>query len=155
MSEISVQVEDFDVGVETAQLRKINRSTGAIATFIGTVSDVNESAQIVSLRLEHYPGMTEKSIAEIIQQAKQRWPLLGVRVIHRVGELKLGEQIVFVGVSSRHRSAAFEACEFIMDYLKTRAPFWKKETTHDGARWVAARASDDNAADRWQSNGSA
>lgn len=154
MSEISVQAEDFDVGIETAGLREINRSTGAIATFIGTVSDVNESAQIVSLRLEHYPGMTEKSIAKIIQQAKQRWPLLGVRVIHRVGELKLGEQIVFVGVSSRHRGAAFEACEFIMDYLKTRAPFWKKETTRDGARWVESRASDCAAAERWKSNSS-
>lgn len=149
LNEVSVQTEDFDVGCETTRLREMNLSTGAIATFIGTVSDLNDNAQIVSLRLEHYPGMTEKSIAEIIQQAKQRWPLLGVRVIHRVGELKLGEQIVFVGVSSRHRGAAFEACEFIMDYLKTRAPFWKKETMRDGARWVESRASDCDAANRW------
>lgn len=147
-----MQTEDFDVGCETTRLHEMNLSIGAIATFVGTVSDVNENAQIVSLRLEHYPGMTEKSIAEIIQQAKQRWPLLGVRVIHRVGELKLGEQIVFVGVSSRHRGAAFDACEFIMDYLKTRAPFWKKETTRSGTRWVESRASDSDAAERWQSN---
>lgn len=154
MNEISVQQTDFDVGFEVARLREINPSTGAVATFIGAVSAVNEHAQIVSLRLEHYPGMTEKSIAAIIQEAKQRWPLLGVRVIHRVGELQLGEQIVFVGVSSRHRGAAFEACEFIMDYLKTRAPFWKKETTVEGARWVESRAADCAAAERWQSNDS-
>jgi len=169
MNEVSVQTEDFDTGVETTRLRALSAHTGAIATFIGVVSesvgvvsegigavsDSNENSRIVSLYLEHYPGMTEKSIAAIVQQAQQRWPLLGVRVIHRIGELQRGEQIVFVGVSSRHRGAAFDACEFIMDYLKTRAPFWKKETTQNSVHWVDARASDCAAAKRWESNDSA
>lgn len=150
MSEISIQHADFDAGIEIAQLRAANRSTGAVASFVGVVSDINESAEVSSLALEHYPGMTEKTIADIIAQAKQRWPLLAVRVIHRIGELHTTDQIVFVGVASRHRGAAFSACEFIMDFLKTQAPFWKKEKTVAGERWIDARSSDDDAASRWR-----
>lgn len=146
---ISIQVADFDAGAEIASLRAASAETGAVATFIGVVSDKNDGSNVTGLQLEHYPGMTEKSIATIIEQAQQRWPLLGVRVIHRVGNLAVRDQIVFVGVSSRHRGAAFSACEFIMDFLKTRAPFWKKEATSSGSRWVDARASDDAAAQRW------
>lgn len=150
MSEISIQREDFDSGIEVAHLRAVDNSIGAVANFIGVVSDTNENATINSLTLEHYPGMTEKSIAAIIAAAKQRWPLLGVKVIHRIGELKRGDQIVFVGVASRHRGAAFSACEFIMDFLKTQAPFWKKEKTGAGERWVDARSSDTEATTRWR-----
>lgn len=150
MSEISIQREDFDSGIEVAHLRETSNSIGAVASFIGVVSDANENATINSLTLEHYPGMTEKSIVAIIAEAKQRWPLLAVKVIHRIGELKRGEQIVFVGVASRHRGAAFSACEFIMDFLKTQAPFWKKEQTASGERWVDARATDSAALARWR-----
>lgn len=146
---ISIQTDDFDAGAEIASLRAASAETGAIATFVGVVSDNNDGIHVTALQLEHYPGMTEKSIATIIEEAQQRWPLLGVRVIHRVGNLAVRDQIVFVGVSSRHRGAAFAACEFIMDFLKTRAPFWKKEATSNGSRWVDARASDDDAAQRW------
>jgi molybdopterin synthase catalytic subunit len=146
---ISIQTTDFDAGVEIACLREASVETGAVATFIGVVSDRNEGSDVSAMQLEHYPGMTEKSIATIIEEAQKRWPLLGVRVIHRVGNLAVRDQIVFVGVSSRHRGAAFSACEFIMDFLKTRAPFWKKETTDNGSRWVDARATDDAAAQRW------
>ncbi len=151
MSEISIQQADFDVGAEVTRLRAASEHTGAVATFIGVVSDFNDDAQVSSLVLEHYPGMTEKAIGDIIVQAKQRWPLLGVRVIHRIGELQCSDQIVFVGVASRHRGAAFSACEFIMDFLKTRAPFWKKEMTASGVRWVDARSSDTDAVARWNS----
>ena len=151
MLEISIQHADFDAGAEIAQLRAIDRSIGAVASFVGVVSDMNENAEVSSLTLEHYPGMTEKSIAGIIAQAKQRWPLLAVKVIHRIGELHNTDQIVFVGVASRHRHAAFSACEFIMDFLKTQAPFWKKEKTTAGEYWVDARSSDDEAAARWRS----
>lgn len=151
MSEISIQHADFDAGAEIAQLRIRNRSIGAVASFVGVVSDINDNADVSSLALEHYPGMTEKTIADIIAQAKQRWPLFAVKVIHRIGELHSTDQIVFVGVASRHRGAAFSACEFIMDFLKTQAPFWKKETTAAGERWVDARSSDDIATERWHS----
>jgi molybdopterin synthase catalytic subunit len=124
---------------------------GAVAAFIGTVRDVNADASVSSMTLEHYPGMTEKALDAIVAEAKARWNILQALVIHRVGPLKPADQIVLVGVTSAHRGEAFAACEFIMDYLKTRAPFWKKEETASGTRWVEARASDDDAAARWQS----
>ncbi|MGF1713876.1 molybdopterin synthase catalytic subunit MoaE [Photobacterium chitinilyticum] len=146
---ISVQFEDFSVAEEYAKLAE-GTDAGAVVTFIGKVRDFNQGEAVTGLSLEHYPGMTEKSLEEIVVQACERWPLLQTRVIHRVGDLDLGDQIVFVGVSSAHRGAAFQACEFIMDYLKTRAPFWKKEQTPDESRWVDARETDSSAADRWQ-----
>ena len=146
---VSVQVEDFSVADEYAKLAE-GTDAGAVVTFIGKVRDFNQGDDVTGLSLEHYPGMTEKALAEIIEQACERWPLLKTRVIHRVGDLELGDQIVFVGVTSAHRGAAFEACEFIMDYLKTRAPFWKKEQTNSESRWVDARDTDTSAADRWQ-----
>lgn len=149
MSEIAIQREDFDVNIELRQLRERDLETGALASFVGVVSARNEGDAVTALELEHYPGMTEQSIADIIAEARRRWPLLGARVIHRVGRLSIGDQIIFVGVSSRHRGAAFDACEFIMDFLKTHAPFWKKEFTADGARWVDAREGDTAAAARW------
>ncbi|MDP2532359.1 molybdopterin synthase catalytic subunit MoaE [Photobacterium damselae subsp. piscicida] len=145
---ISVQFEDFSVADEYEKLAQ-GTEAGAVVTFIGKVRDFNQGDSVTGLSLEHYPGMTEKALSEIVEQARARWPLLQVRVIHRVGDLDLGNQIVFVGVSSAHRGASFEACEFIMDYLKTRAPFWKKEQTPEENRWVDARESDTSAADRW------
>ncbi|GAL07577.1 molybdenum cofactor biosynthesis protein MoaE [Photobacterium aphoticum] len=145
---ISVQFDDFSVADEYAALSQ-GTDAGAVVTFIGKVRDFNQGDSVTGLSLEHYPGMTEKSLAAIVDEAKTRWPLLKVRVIHRVGDLALGDQIVFVGVTSAHRGAAFQACEFIMDYLKTRAPFWKKEQTPDESRWVDARETDTSAADRW------
>ncbi|WP_318503844.1 molybdopterin synthase catalytic subunit MoaE [Photobacterium leiognathi] len=145
---ISVQFDDFSVADEYAKLSE-GTEAGAVVTFIGKVRDFNQGDAVTGLSLEHYPGMTEKSLQEIVDQANQRWPLLKTRVIHRVGDLALGDQIVFVGVTSAHRGAAFEACEFIMDYLKTRAPFWKKEQTTEQSRWVDARETDTSAADRW------
>ncbi|MCG3886716.1 molybdopterin synthase catalytic subunit MoaE [Photobacterium leiognathi] len=145
---ISVQFDDFSVADEYAKLSE-GTEAGAVVTFIGKVRDFNQGDTVTGLSLEHYPGMTEKSLQEIVDQANQRWPLLKTRVIHRVGDLALGDQIVFVGVTSAHRGAAFEACEFIMDYLKTRAPFWKKEQTPEQSRWVDARETDTSAADRW------
>ncbi|PSW21082.1 molybdopterin synthase catalytic subunit MoaE [Photobacterium sanctipauli] len=145
---ISVQFEDFSVADEYEQLAQ-GTDAGAVVTFVGKVRDFNQGDAVTGLSLEHYPGMTEKSLAEIVEQATARWPLLKTRVIHRVGDLALGDQIVFVGVTSAHRGAAFEACEFIMDYLKTRAPFWKKEQTPEESRWVDARETDTSAADRW------
>ncbi|WP_297482373.1 molybdopterin synthase catalytic subunit MoaE [uncultured Photobacterium sp.] len=145
---ILVQHEDFSVADEYAKLADGNEA-GAVVTFIGKVRDFNQGDVVTGLSLEHYPGMTEKALQEIIVQARSRWPLLQTRVIHRVGDLELGDQIVFVGVTSAHRGAAFEACEFIMDYLKTRAPFWKKEQTPSESRWVDARETDNSAADRW------
>jgi len=147
---VRVQTEDFDVGRELAALRGGDRAVGAVAAFIGTVRDVNADASVASMTLEHYPGMTEKALAAIIADAKSRWEIADALVIHRVGALKPADQIVLVGVTSAHRGDAFAACEFIIDYLKTRAPFWKKEETPDGARWVEARASDDEAAARWR-----
>ncbi|MBK5104619.1 MAG: molybdopterin synthase catalytic subunit MoaE [Burkholderiales bacterium] len=146
---VKVQQEDFDVGAEIAAFRRANAGIGAIASFIGLVRDVNEGDAVAGMSLEHYPGMTEKALAGIIDEAKQRWDIIDALVIHRVGALMPLDQIVLVVVSGAHRGATFAACEFIMDYLKTRAPFWKKEQTAQGARWVEARASDDQAAERW------
>ncbi|KJY74562.1 molybdopterin synthase catalytic subunit [Vibrio coralliilyticus] len=150
MERVSVQFEDFSVGAEYEALAQ-GTASGAVVTFVGKVRDMNLGDSVTGLSLEHYPGMTEKALGEICQQAEQRWPLLDVRVIHRVGDLDIGDQIVFVGVSSAHRGAAFEACEFIMDYLKTKAPFWKKERTTEETRWVESRESDAKAAERWKS----
>ena len=147
---VRVQSEDFDAGRELAALRRGDRSVGAVAAFIGTVRDVNAKASVASMTLEHYPGMTEKALIAIIDDAKSRWDIADALVIHRVGALKPADQIVLVGVTSAHRGDAFAACEFIIDYLKTRAPFWKKEDTTEGVRWVEPRASDDDAAARWR-----
>ena len=144
---ISVQENDFDVSHEIDALTADAGSVGAVASFVGLVRD--EDKLLSSMTLEHYAGMTEKAIGEIIATAEQRWSLLGVRVIHRIGKLFPGDRIVLVVVSSRHRGDAFAACEFVMDYLKTQAPFWKREETTQGARWVEARDSDDEAAGRW------
>jgi molybdopterin synthase catalytic subunit len=150
---VRVQSEDFEVGAEIAALRRANPKIGAVATFIGVVRDVNEGGSVDEMALEHYPGMTERSIEEIISQARGRWDIYDALVVHRVGLLKPTDQIVLVIVTSGHRADAFAACEFIMDYLKTRAPFWKKEKTPSGARWVDARVSDDIAAERWRLKG--
>jgi len=151
---IRVQTEDFDLGAEVALLRAGNAQVGAVATFVGTVREVNEGAGVSMMELEHYPGMTEKALEDIVAKARARWPIFDATVIHRVGPLQPLDQIVLVAVTSSHRGAAFAACEFIMDYLKTEAPFWKKEHTPDGVRWVDARVSDDAALARWglQSN---
>jgi molybdopterin synthase catalytic subunit len=146
---VRVQTEDFDVGAEVAALRRGNPKVGAVASFVGVVRDLNEGDSVARMTLEHYPGMTEKAIEAIVAEARTRWDIIDVTVIHRVGELKPTDQIVLVVVSSGHRGEAFAACEFVMDYLKTRAPFWKKEETPQGTRWVEARASDDEAAERW------
>jgi len=146
---VSVQTRDFDAGAEIAALRT-DPSVGALVTFVGTVRDINEGDAVASMTLEHYPGMTEKALAGIVDEAHRRWKLNAVRVIHRVGTLHALDQIVFVGVAGRHRGECFAACEFIMDYLKTQAPFWKKEATGRGERWVEARESDDEAARRWE-----
>lgn len=147
---VRVQTEDFDIGGEILKLRKANPKIGAIACFVGVCRDMNEGAAVSAMTLEHYPGMTEKSVQTIVDQAKARWTVYDVLVIHRVGTLQPTDQIVLVVVTSAHRGEAFFACEFIMDFLKTRAPFWKKEDTPSGGRWVDARASDDDAAARWR-----
>ena len=147
---VRVQTEDFDINAEIAALRRGNPKIGAIASFIGVVRDVNDGDAVTEMALEHYPGMTEKSIEDIIGQARARWNVLDALVIHRIGTLKPLDQIVLVIVTGGHRGDAFAACEFLMDYLKTRAPFWKKEVTPEGARWVDARSSDDEAAARWE-----
>jgi molybdopterin synthase catalytic subunit len=146
---VRVQEEDFDIGAEIAALRRDDPRIGAIASFIGLVRDLNEGDAVAGMTLEHYPGMTEKALSGIVAEAKRRWDIIDALVIHRVGELKPLDQIVLVVVSGAHRGPAFEACEFVMDYLKTQAPFWKKEQTAQGARWVEARASDEQAAERW------
>jgi molybdopterin synthase catalytic subunit len=146
---VRVQSEDFDVAVEIANLRAQNASVGAVASFIGCVRDLNDGDHVGLLYLEHYPGMTENELSRICLEAAARWNVIDSLVIHRIGELKPLDQIVFVAVTSAHRSDAFRACEFIMDYLKTQAPFWKRESTPNGMRWVDARASDDEAAARW------
>ena len=146
---MSIQHGDFDVGAEVARLRSGDAGVGAVATFIGTVRDANDGVGVAALELEHYPGMTEKAIEAMIDEAKRRFDIRGARVVHRVGPLAPGDQIVLVVVSSAHRGPAFQACEFLMDYLKTQAPFWKKETTPEGARWVDARVADDAALARW------
>jgi molybdopterin synthase catalytic subunit len=146
---VRVQQEDFDSGAEITAFRRSDPGIGAIASFIGLVRDVNDGAEVAGMTLEHYPGMTEKALAGIVAAAKARWDIIDALVIHRVGALKPLDQIVLVAVAGAHRGSAFSACEFIMDYLKTQAPFWKKEQTAQGARWVEARASDDQAAERW------
>ena len=147
---VSVQSADFDVGAEIAALSKGLPMVGAVASFVGLVrGDGDTSEPVAAMNLEHYPGMTEKALNVIVVEANARWALRRVRVIHRTGRLGLGDQIVFVGVASAHRADAFAACEFIMDFLKTRAPFWKKEESEAGGRWVDARELDDAAAARW------
>lgn len=147
---VRVQTEDFDAGAEILRLRRGNPKIGAVASFIGLVRDVNEGDAVAGMTLEHYPGMTEKALDEIVQEAKRRWDIFDALVIHRVGPLSPTDQIVLVVTASGHRGEAFASCEFIMDYLKTKAPFWKKEDTGAGARWVDARESDDQAASRWE-----
>ncbi len=146
---VRVQSGDFDIGAEIVELRKGNAKIGAIASFIGLVRDINEGDSVSAMTLEHYPGMTEKALEEIVAQAKSRWDIYDALVVHRVGHLLPLDQIVLVVVTSAHRGEAFVACQFLMDYLKTQAPFWKKENTAGGARWVEARESDDAAAARW------
>ncbi len=150
MPTVRVQEADFDVGRELESLTRGRVDVGAVASFVGLVRDANDGHAISGMTLEHYPGMTEKALEDICRQAHARWKLIDTLVVHRVGPLKPGERIVLVGVSSGHRGEAFAACEFIMDYLKTRAPFWKREETPGGPRWVEARASDDSAAERWK-----
>lgn len=146
---VKVQTDDFDVAQVLADLRNNKPQVGAIVSFIGLVRDINDGADVSTLTLEHYPKMTEKALQSIVDEAKQRWDVMDAVVIHRVGTLLPTDQIVLVAISSAHRQAAFSACEFIMDYLKTQAPFWKKETNNQGARWVEAKASDDEAKARW------
>ena len=146
---VRIQTENFDVSAEIARLREGNPKVGAVASFVGIVRDLNDGDAVASLTLEHYPGMTEKAVEKIVAEAHERWDIYDALVIHRVGTLKPLDQIVLVVVCSAHRAESFKACEFLMDYLKTRAPFWKKEQTPDGVRWVDARASDDEAAERW------
>ncbi len=146
---VTVQTEDFDLGREVAALRAADAGIGAVAAFIGTVRDRNDGLGVSSMELEHYPGMTERAIEAMIDAAMQRFGISGARVIHRVGLLQPLDQIMMVAVTSAHRGSAFQACEFLMDYLKTQAPFWKKEQTPDGARWVDARVSDDASMARW------
>lgn len=148
-SVVRVQRDDFDLGLEVKALRGSDAGVGAVAAFVGTVRDVNDGSGVSTLTLEHYPGMTEAALEEIAEQAHARWRLNATLIIHRFGELHPTDQIVMVGVASAHRGDAFAACEFIMDFLKTRAPFWKKEQTPAGARWVDARSTDDEAAARW------
>ena len=150
---VSIQTQDFDLAAEVAALRAGDARVGAVCAFVGTVRERNEGQAVQSMELEHYPGMTEQSIEAMIDAARQRFALYGVRVIHRVGLLQPQDQIVLVAVTAAHRGEAFRACEFLMDYLKTQAPFWKKEQTPQGARWVDARVSDDEALARWGVDG--
>jgi len=146
---VRVQTEDFDAGFEINRLRKARRDVGAVVSFVGQVRDINEGDQVSQLTLEHYPGMTEKSLDAIVTQAKSRWNIIDVLIIHRIGTLQPSDQIVLVAVCGGHREEAFAACAFVMDYLKTEAPFWKKEVTPSGERWVEAKTSDDDARARW------
>ncbi len=147
---ISVQTEVFDVGIETTAISQGRTDIGAIASFIGLARDTNGGSEVSAMTLEHYPAMTEKALTAIVDEALQRWVLLDVTLIHRIGRLLPGDTIVLVIVASSHRAEAFAACEFLMDALKTRAPFWKKEGTMEGERWVEARESDERAVKRWQ-----
>jgi molybdopterin synthase catalytic subunit len=146
---VRIQTQDFDAGAEIAALSRNRPDVGAIASFIGVCRGANDGSAVTKMTLEHYPGMTDRALENIVVEAKGRWNVMDVLVIHRVGELKPTDQIVLVVVTGAHRGEAFSACEFIMDYLKTRAPFWKKEETPQGERWVEARSSDDQAAERW------
>jgi molybdopterin synthase catalytic subunit len=148
---VRVQAEDFDVGQEVSRMRLAQSNIGAVVSFVGQVRDMNDGDTIAQLTLEHYPGMTEKALQAIADQAKARWDIVEVLIIHRIGTLNINDQIVFVAVSSAHRGEAFQACEFVMDYLKTEAPFWKKEVLQSGeSRWVDARDTDEDAKQRWQ-----
>ena len=149
---VSVQSEPFDVAAEMAGLTAADRNIGAVVSFTGLVREMTDAGAITDMTLEHYPGMTERALEEIVTEARDRWPLQGVRLIHRYGPMAPGEGIVLVLTASRHRKAAFEAAEFLMDYLKTKAPFWKKEAGAQGGQWVDARDSDDSAAARWNRN---
>lgn len=146
---VRVQTEDFDTGYEINQLRNARKDTGAVVSFVGQVRDLNDGDTVSTLTLEHYPGMTEKALEAIVGQALSRWDIFDAVVIHRVGALLPTDQIVLVAVSSAHRGEAFKACEFMMDYLKTEAPFWKKEVTNQGERWIEAKLTDGDARDRW------
>lgn len=146
---VTIQTADFDVAAEIAALRRDDAGVGAVCSFIGTVRDRNDGSAVSAMELEHYPGMTEKAIEQMIDEALRRFDIRGARVIHRVGPLQLQDQIVLVVVTSSHRGESFRACEFLMDYLKTQAPFWKKESTPEGERWVDARVADDAALARW------
>src|SRR5437867_13133071 len=146
---VRIQTKDFDAGAEIAALRRDNPKVGAVASFIGVCRDGNDGTAVTKMTLEHYPGMTEKALEKIVSEAKRRWDVMDVLGVHRVGGLKPTDQIVLVVVTGAHRGEACAACEFIMDYLKTRAPCWKKEETPAGERWVEARTSDDDAAARW------
>jgi molybdopterin synthase catalytic subunit len=146
---IRVQTAAFDPGHELNAMHAANAGVGAVVSFVGYVRDFNDGREVSGMFLEHFPGMTEKALGKIADEAGQRWPLLKVEVIHRIGRLEPGEPIVFVATTSAHRQAAFDACAFIMDYLKTRAPFWKQEDTPEGARWVEGKCSDKDAAERW------
>jgi len=150
MSPVRVQAEPFDIAAVQDELRRDNPAVGALVTFVGLMRDMNEGERVASMTLEHYPGMTEKALVAIVAEAERRWALLGVRVVHRVGLLRPTEPIVLVAVAAAHRGEAFRACEFIIDYLKTRAPFWKKEATPAGERWVEARHGDAAAEARWR-----
>ena len=147
---VRVQEADFDIAAELALLRANDARVGALCSFVGLVRDINDGERVSGMTLEHYPGMTEKALEQIVLEARSRWDIYDALVIHRVGPLKPCDPIVLVSVASAHRAEAFAACEFIMDYLKTRAPFWKKEAAADGGRWVDARETDDSAAARWQ-----
>jgi molybdopterin synthase catalytic subunit len=146
---VSIQAGDFDVAAEIAALRGDDPGVGAVCSFIGTVRDRSEGSAVSAMELEHYPGMTEKAIEQMIDEAFRRFDIRAARVIHRVGPLQVRDQIVLVVVTSAHRGESFQACEFLMDYLKTQAPFWKKERTPEGERWVDARVADDAALERW------
>lgn len=146
---VAIQTQDFDVSLEVAALRSGKADVGAVCVFVGTVRDRNDGDDVSTLELEHYPGMTEKSIERMINEAQQRFEMISAKVIHRVGILNPLDQIVLVAVTSAHRGQSFQACEFLMDYLKTQAPFWKKETGPNGSHWVDARVSDDQALARW------
>jgi molybdopterin synthase catalytic subunit len=148
-TQISVQSQDFDFAYEYQKLRDSSHSDGALVTFVGLVRDINLQKPVSALFLEHYPAMTEKVLNEIVEKAREKWQLGSVSIIHRVGHLTVSEQIVFVGVTSQHRQSAYHANEFIMDYLKTQAPFWKKETTSDGDKWIEAKASDMEKSKGW------
>ncbi len=146
---VRVQTADFDLSSEIAALRGENPEIGAVVAFVGTVRDLNDGEDVTAMELEHYPGMTEKALEAIVEEAKRRWPGSEVLIVHRVGKLRPRDQIVLAAATSTHRHDAFDACSFVMDYLKTQAPFWKKETTPSGERWVDARVSDDAALARW------
>jgi molybdopterin synthase catalytic subunit len=146
---VQVQTQDFDLSAEVALLRQHDSGVGAVCAFVGTVRDRNDGSAVASMELEHYPGMTERAIGAMLEQAQSRFDIRSARVIHRVGLLHPQDQIVLVAVTSAHRGQSFQACEFLMDYLKTQAPFWKKEVTPQGSRWVDARVSDDDALARW------